>query len=204
MSYQQINLYQAEFRKQRQLFTARNLALAIVLLGAGLLAYYGIALREVAGLSERLALQERQRDEALARLEQLRAALPARAKSVELEQEVERLRAELQARQQVASLLGDKVSGNVEGFVEHLSGLARQKPSSLWLTKVVIGKGGTDLLLTGSALQPEQVPRYLQRLSQEKVFMGAEFRRFEIARPEKEPNRVDFLVRTTPEPEEEK
>jgi len=65
----------------------------------------------------------------------------------------------------------------------------------LWLRSIAVGKGGAALLLEGSALDAQLVPKLVQALGQESPFAGRAFERLLIERPESRPRRVDFRLR---------
>lgn len=193
---QQINLYQPLFRKQEKIFSAKTMLQGAGLVAVGMVVFFAYALWQTRGLEAQVGQFQRQRDDAARRVTELARTLPERSKNVALEQEVTRLRSELRSKQQVVAQLADRRSGNTGGYAAHLEGLARQRLPQLWLTQIALRAGGSVIELQGSALQPEQVPQYLQRLSAEPAFAGAEFRQFTLSRTEKAPQQVDFVLQT--------
>ncbi|MGE0080723.1 MAG: PilN domain-containing protein [Thiohalomonadaceae bacterium] len=203
MSFQQINLYQPIFRKQEKVFSAKAMAQSAAVVVVGLLAFYGFGVWQLSALEAQREQVEQRRSEAVARMESLRQLYPERSKDAALEARVQQLARELDARTRIATQLGSGAEGNTRGFSAHLAGLARQRPEPLWLTHIGIAGGGSRLRLSGSALQPEAVPRFLQRLSAEPAFAGAGFRHLQIQREEAS-DRVEFTVQSTPPEKEEK
>lgn len=167
----------------------------------GLLGFYGFGVWQLSALETQREQAEQRRGETTARLEALRRLYPERAGDAELEARVQRLTKELEARARIAAQLGSGAGGNTQGFSVYLTGLARQRPAPLWLTFIGISHGGSQLRLSGSTLQPEAVPQFLQRLSAEPVFAGTGFRHLQILREESS-DRVDFTVQSAP-PEKE-
>lgn len=83
------------------------------------------------------------------------------------------------------------------GFVAPLAALAEQHPpSGLWLNTIVLTEGGTDLRLKGASQTQELLPDYLQRLSQNPVFQGRQFARFDVQRGDDELLHFDLSSRT--------
>lgn len=193
---QQINLYQPIFRKQEKIFSAKTMVQGAALIALGMLVFFGYAAWQTRSLEAQVAQFQRQRDDAARRVTELARAMPERSKSTALEQDVTRLRGELRSKQQVVARLADHSTGNTSGYSAHLEGLARQRLPQLWLTHIGLRRGGSTVELRGSALNPEQVPQYLQRLSAEPAFSGVEFRQFTLSRPEKAPQQVDFVLLT--------
>lgn len=195
---QQVNLYQRAARKPLQALDARMMAYVLLAVLALLALAYGYARWRYWSLGHelmRLGVQEAAAQRQVAELEQRH---PVRTKSQSLELEIQRLEAGRATKSRVlAALAGDgEISGNTQGFSRYLEGIARRCPPGLWLTAISISEGGTRLTLTGSALRPELVPRFLQELSAEEVFAGREFKVFQLKRDPGAPGRVDFLVQT--------
>lgn len=178
--YQQINLYQPIFRKQRQIFSAVTLAQCIGVVALGLAALYLYGLAHVHGLeAEVVALEGRERavTTQLARIDPTQNT----QRRAEVEDELSRLTATLVEQQRLIEVLRDQPLGNTEGFSAYLSALGRQRTAELWLTHFVINGSTGAIELTGRTLRPELVPEYLQRLGREDALAGQRFDRLEIA-----------------------
>ncbi len=193
---QQINLYQPLFRKQQKIFSAVTMLQAAAMVAVGMLAFFAYGIWQTHALTAQAEQAQKQRDEAAKRVAELARLYPQRSKDTALEQQVETLRNQVRVKQQVLAKLADRHEGNLHGFAAQLEGLARQRLPQLWLTRVGITHGGQSLELDGSALVPEEVPQYLQRLATETAFGGTEFRYFTMDRPEKSPQQVDFTIMT--------
>lgn len=193
---QQINLYQPGLRRERNVFSgAAMLQVAGVVLG-GLLAMYGYAIWQVKGLDlERSNLVD-QRDDVTKRVEQLSQKYPPKKQSKLLEQEIARLTAERDQSRRLIDILAGRTLGDTKGFGDHLEALARRHVRGTWLTEVTIGEGGQTVDLLGTALSPDLVPVYIQRLSDESVFRGLAFNMMTLQQASEEPSRVDFTLRT--------
>lgn len=195
---QEINLYQPILRQRKKVFSARALLQASAVVVAGLLSLYGYSLWQVQSLQGELVGLQGQRDVAARRLAQLSAELlPTKHKSRLLEDEVARLSRELDVRHKVQALLTSGAYGNQGGFSEYLAGLARQRVDGLWLTGVAISEGRKDVEISGSALSPELLPMFVQRLAEERAFEGTRFETVRMVRPEADVSRVDFELRTS-------
>lgn len=194
---QEINLYQPIFRRQRKVFTAIAMLQVSVAVLVGLLLVYGYGMWRIQALGSELTGLQKQRDSASRRLAELSKQLPGQERSRQLQAQVARLSQELDVRQQVQNLLTTGVYGNRRGFSEYLAGLARQRVEGLWLTDVEISEGERDVGIAGSALEPELVPTYVQRFSAEPAFQGRRFRTLRMERPESDPGRIDFVLRTS-------
>lgn len=192
----QVNLYQARFWPETLgLSGLRVLQVTTAILAVlGLL--QGYAQWSVWSQSHRLdSLRERHADEANHILELAKTHPPAQPDSA-LVAEVEALTVERDAKTRLVRALARQSFGNTEGFSQHIAGLARQHVSGLWLRAVRIRRGGRELALAGSTLDPELVPRFIQQLGREPVFAGADFSSLRLQRSEEDPGRIDFSLGT--------
>jgi len=193
---QQINLYQEMFHRERSWLNARGILIISGALAGLLLLLYGQALfsawldvRSVAKLELRKAEQEH-------RLKELKAQVPGPAKGQVLGREIEALSKEVRVRERLYEVIVPGSGGNIEGFSSYLEGLARQRIHGVWLQTIRITEGGDDLMLVGHTLEPDGVPRLLEKLRSEPAFMGRDFRRLLLERASKESNTVRFTIST--------
>jgi hypothetical protein len=202
MSRQQVNLFQAPFRRERQTFAAVTMLRAAGALVAAVALFYGISLWQVT--SQRSDLQQIEAQTAVLkkRIEELpRRAQPAE-KSRQIEEEIARAERELVALANVQQVLQDKVLANTRGYSEYLAALARQHVEGVWLTGFGIAGAGDHIQLQGRTIDPARVLRYVQRLASEQTLAGAEFEVFQMARPPKEKDGkqaapfIEFQIRT--------
>lgn len=202
MSRQQVNLFQAPFRRERQTFAAVTMLRAAGALIAVIVLFYGISLWQVSAQRADLAQIEAQNAAMKKRIEELpRRAQPAE-KSRQLEEEIARAERELVALANVQQVLQDKVLANTRGYSEYLAALARQHVEGVWLTGFGITGAADSIHLQGRTVDPARVLRYVQRLASEQTLAGAEFQVFQMARPPKEKDGkqaapfVEFQIRT--------
>ncbi len=193
---QQINLYQDEFRSRTEWLSGANLIKGVALLAVLLATYSGLIFMSFSGTSSTYAKAQHAQKELEAHLQTAREAYPPRAKDKRLAEQVAALEVELDTKRRVIDTLSERSFGNTDGFAEHFSALARQRLDGLWLTTLVIDEGGTEVGIKGGTLEPELVPRYLQRLSAEQVFAGTEFKRLLMQRPEDDRGRIEFDLNT--------
>lgn len=181
--YQQVNLYQPIFRKQRKIFSAVAMAqitaiMAVALLGIYAYGYVGVVALEAEAV--RLEGREKAFAAQLASLDQSSSIQRRRA----VEEELERLNATLLDQQKLIEVLRDRPLGSTDGFSAYLSALARSHEDGLWLTQIRIN-GSTDAIeLVGEARDAERVPAYLLRLGRQEALVGQRFDEFEIEREE--------------------
>ncbi len=196
---QQINLYQPQLWEKKPPLPGSTILLVGVLALLLILLLSALTSWRQGGLESDLALLEARQKEAIDRIAEAQSKYPPRQKDPALEAQLATLTGERNALIPLFDLLATGKLGNTRGFSPLLAGLARQGEKELWLRRVTLEIGGEQLVLEGSALRPEIVPRYLQQLSREEAFSGREFSSLKMNRPEEHPGRVDFLLRTTPE-----
>jgi hypothetical protein len=179
--YQQINLYQPIFRKQRQIFSAATMAQALGVVTAALLAIYAYGWVRVGALEAEVVQLEGRETALMTQLARMDPALGANRRA-ELETELQRLNATLEGQQRLIDELRKQPLGDAVGFSAYLAALGRQRTPELWLTAFAINGGTGAIELEGRSLRPELVPEYMQRLGHEAALSAQVFDRFELER----------------------
>jgi len=192
---QQVNLYQPILRKQQKVFSATTLLQGNLLVVLGLFALYGFSLWQSQQIESQLKTVKQQREEQSRQLTSLSATYPVRKKDDGIEQRIEKARLILQHKQRLLAAVGELGLDGENGFSHHLAGLARQDEPQLWLSRITLQQG-SGVLLSGSALQSDEVARYLQRLATEPSFSGTTFRSVVINRNDERHDLVDFNLST--------
>lgn len=180
---QQINLFNPLFRKKGFSFTS---ALAM-LYGAGIavavmaltVTYVERDLNATRALAQGVDAQFKA---ATAQRDKLAAEVSLQKPSPQLEKEVADLDALLRSRQEVVETLKSGAIGNTQGFSDYMLAFSRQSVSGLWLTGFDVALAGNELAIQGRALNADLVPKYLNRLTQEKALSGRQFGAMRITR----------------------
>jgi hypothetical protein len=190
--YQQINLYQPIFRRQRQIFSAVTMLQSAAVVIVALMTIYFYGLWQVALLADQvLELEGRERaySAQLARLDPNENT----NRRQQVERELERLNTTLLAQQRLIDILREQPLGSTTGFSAELAALGRRHSQGLWLTELRINGGTRSIELVGRTTNPEMVPAYLLRLGEEEALAGKRFDQFEIERTD-EANELGFRV----------
>lgn len=177
--YQQINLYQPIFRKQRQIFSAATMAQALAIVTVALLAIYGYAVLRVRSLEGEVVQLEGRERALTAQLARIDPSF-SQGRRNDVDGELARLNATLLDQQRLIEVLREQPLGDTAGFSQYLAALGRQRTPELWLTGLAVNGGTGAIELAGRTLEPEHVPEYMQRLSGEAALSGQRFDRFEI------------------------
>ena len=190
--YQQINLYQPIFRRQRQIFSAVTMSQSVAAVVIALMTIYFYGVWQV-GLLEDQALELEGREKAFsAQLARLDPSDSERRRD-DIERELERLNTTLLAQQQLIDVLREQPLGSSSGFSAQMAALGRRHSAGLWLTEFRINGGTNSIELVGQSTNPGMVPAYLLRLGEEEALSGQRFDQFEIERIEAG-NEVTFRV----------
>ncbi|MDH5601887.1 MAG: PilN domain-containing protein [Gammaproteobacteria bacterium] len=194
MSVQQVNLYQDELKTPKLNYSARVLIQLSLILVVVFSALAGFRYFQLQQHQLDLAEQQQRQKIVMTELQKIQNELSLRKKDVALVQRISNRTKELTNKQKVLGILNRDEFGNTGGFIEHISGLARQRIDGLWLTQIRIAEGGTDVSLQGLTFKSSLLPRYLQRLSAEKAFSGTEFESLVMARQEKKKQWLNFSL----------
>jgi hypothetical protein len=178
---QQINLFEARFRRQKPHFSALTMALAVLAVSV-----LGLLVRELYAYQSRsLEATLAQTDQRVGQLREqsvrLMREFGEQGRSGALDDELARLEEQLRLRRSLLDGIQGGANGEVEGFSPYLAALARQTMPGVWLTGVEIGGGSGNLVLKGRVLESELVPVYIQRLNREPLFKGRPVRELRLA-----------------------
>lgn len=193
-NFQQVNLYRDELRTRKLKYSAVmlvQLSIFIIVVFSAIAAFKSFQLQQQQ--KSFLANQGNQKI-VMRELSKLQSELAKQVKDRTLIKKITQKTTELTNKQKVLGILSQDEFGNTNGFVEHISGLARQRMNGLWLTKIRIAAGGTDVALRGTTSKPTLLPKYLQRLSAEKIFVGTEFQSLLMSRQEEKKQWLDFSL----------
>lgn len=201
---QQINLYQPIFRKEEKKFSTVAMLQAVGLVAIGIVAMYAYTLWHTEALRSELNRAEQSHATATKRLADVTEKF-GQSGSTSLGSEIVRIEGEITARQQIQDILRRGIFSNTHGFSGYFVSFARQHLPGVWLTGFDITGAAEQMSLAGRTTNPELVPRYMQRLSNEKTLSGIEFHVFQMNRQEsdaKEPGMlyVEFQAKTSGNP----
>ena len=189
---QQINLLQDELRERKPVLPAIQLVLAsaaAIVVMALVAIWMDHRLQAPRAELARLDAEIQARSSAIA---QLTARLEAHKPDPALALEARRLEERLDHLRRITAITIAPGAG--QRLSTYLEGLGRQRPEGLWLTRIVVANGGTDIALGGSALEPGLLPVYLESLGAEQAFAGLTFGDLVIERSAAAPRRLDFRI----------
>jgi hypothetical protein len=167
----QINLYSPAFRHQPKTFSAVWTAAAVIIIAAGMSAFYAWEAGQLPALRPR-------RSEAEAQLKQLREQIVALGQTTQktrnkaLEDQVARAEITLKSRQEFFGRLQSGEFGNRDGYAKFLAALARQRLEGVWLTGIEVSGPGSDFAIEGRTIRADLLPGFIRMLRNEEALRG--------------------------------
>lgn len=189
--YQQINLYQPVFRRQRKVFSAATLLQIIGIAAVLLLGFYSHAQWTLHGLDSTVTSLSAQYQHLDARLGILESA--GSDGGFDVPAEVERLQQTLRERQALLDSLSRLDFRENIAFSEFFETLAKRTLPGLWLTGISLTEDG-ETELRGSTLNPTLVPRYLQAMPDQPRFIALHQGSVHLTRTDPEKPAVAFQL----------
>lgn len=198
---QQINLFDPQFRRQKTRFSLEQLGLAMGVVLALFIAYYGYVHYQLGQVKARVDDISKRNTAEQAKLARAVAETPVLQSPQQLEAERAALQTQVDAQQSILDSLQGGEMGNTSGYSEYMRAFARQSVSGLWLTGFEIVGDGVQMTLVGGTLKPESVPGYIRRLSQEKIMQGKTFAALQMDQgkggdPKNPPRYVEFTLQS--------
>jgi hypothetical protein len=191
---QQVNLYQPILGVEKRLFSARAIAVGLVILAVSLATLGAFGAWRIGRVEGSIADSEKRQSAQLARVERAGAALQPKKSIAELDADAKELDADIAARERALELVQRGAVSPATGFAARLEALARRQIDGLWLHTVVVGSGEGRLALRGKAVDPRLVPAYLAALAEEGALAGVRFDKLALHRasPEDAPAQIVF------------
>ncbi|MFO1502213.1 MAG: hypothetical protein U1F39_00180 [Steroidobacteraceae bacterium] len=186
MSMQQVNLHQPVVQTPMML-TAKSAAGAMLTIIVALLGMWGYAWWQLRGMRHEADLA-RVQGEARRKLEAVRMADLDALSPEDLDRTIAVLDAAVKVKLRAVQTLGDEAARSAD-FSARLAALSSRHVDGVWLEQLTLGASRDSMSLTGAALAPDLVPRYLQSLAADPALSGGEIDNFVIDRPAGEPRR---------------
>ncbi|MBN2644968.1 MAG: hypothetical protein JXR59_05780 [Desulfuromonadaceae bacterium] len=189
----QINLYQLQFRPRRASAVLRSVKWVALLLGLVLVAGVAWQQFDLRAWRQRVRQETVRQQQLTAELETLQQKLAAHHPSALLEQQVLRLRQQLEVRRPQLAELRRLIDQGDE--VTHVVGaLAQLRHHHVALTEISVRGSGQEMGLRGEALTPRAVTDFVEEMT---VLKDVRFRSFEQLQLDRsEDGRYLFLLRS--------
>lgn len=170
---QQVNLYRAQLKPKRELFTLSNsvfvcLAVLALLSVCGILKWQSVS-------AEEAALSQLEQKVALLKLNNTLANdRPPVTEKAQLEAEIQELTQTREQRQAMLEII-DRYQQRTSGFAANLEGIRKALPETLQLASVSLADGGRYARFTGDSAAGADVPKFLENLYAEPSFSNTDF-----------------------------
>lgn len=179
---QEINLYQPVSKGVRGMLSASSTGFVFAIVGATLLALWGFAWWQVDKLQDAAQVvrnqQQAQQAMAAAQGPQLDAL-----SDEELDALIVQLDAAVYSKSCAVDTLADESRRGVPGFSTRLRAFGQRHIDGIWLDRLMLGPENQFVSVSGSALSPDTVPRYLRSLAQDPALKGGKIDEFLIEKP---------------------
>jgi ribosomal protein S18 acetylase RimI-like enzyme len=180
MIMQQINLHQPVTRRKRTTLTARGAGGSMLAIVVAMLGLWAFAWWQLHQMRAEVELVRAQRAAAQA-LEAAQSAQFDVLSQEQLDALISDLGSTVATKERaLAQVSAD--SGPAAAFSERLGALSRRHVDDVWLDRLTLGSRRDAMSLSGAALTPEAVPRYLQSLAADPALRGAGIDQFVIDR----------------------
>lgn len=193
---QQVNLFQDALRPVKVIWSAKQLVLITSLFVMMMTGIEAIRMFQIWNIKQDIARSEQNLLNKQQEIKIVEAKYPRPQEDNRLVLRVRQLDEEVRQKQQILGILSEGEYGNTHGFADHLQGLSKQHIDGIWLTRFTIDQGGKNLSISGGSLEPELVPKFLQRLGSEASFSGKEFKSFVLSRADIKNSWVNFDLNT--------
>ena len=196
---QQINLYQAEFRVEKDPITAEFMGKTLAAVLIVMLTITGWDLNKQRQLGNELAALRETLAEETRKTEELDEQLARRSQNTELTDRLNGAEARYAAGLQIREFLSETKLGNVDGFSEYFKDLSRASIDGLSITAFQFTDGGEQATMSGQVRDSAIVPRYVQNIENGQSPLRNKTFSPSISRVEVESQLFTFVLSTTSE-----
>ena len=192
----QINFYQGPSKTSKPLFGAVYIVKATLGVLGVLIVFSAYQGWQIDTVQHNLNRSRDHLQELSAEMESLKVKYPKLPVDHALQKKLEATTRSVATIQHVIDYLTDSQADRARGFSSYFEGLARQPIANVWFSNVTVADGGLKVKLSGSTLQPAQIPRLLQSLGAESAFQGKLFNSLVMKKPENGLDQVNFSIET--------
>jgi hypothetical protein len=180
---QQINLYQAKFRKPRKPLSAFESSLGLLVIAASVAVYSTLLWQKDAQLAKSAQAVDRDVAAKKAVVDRLTLEMSERKKDAQLETAAVHAEQQVMATREVMQLINGGGIGVQGGYSEQLRALSRQAVNGMWLTGFTLAANADENQIRGRTLDAELVPTFLRRLNSERSLQGQHYDTLSISTP---------------------
>ncbi len=179
---------------------AVNIKLAARLCGVAAvltLLYYGVINLQLSSLQNHLADMREEQQVVEVELNAAKTKLQSLQNGKQLLPQIEILKKEKAAKARILSSVAEQPINKSNGFSAYLRALGERPAQDLWFTKLWFEDNGRKISWSGLTQEPASVPRYLQQLKSNSVYVGHFFSVLKMQRAKSGGNLLAFEISST-------
>lgn len=176
----QINLLNPLFRRKPSYFSLSTMLQALGFIILGSLAFFGYVTFHERQLNKQFAEETKRFETEKARMILLEAEFSPKQSDQGLQDEMQQMEKKLATQNALIETMKESAGGNAVGYSEYMRAFSRQSVPGLWLTSFKLTGDGSEINMSGAALDPELLPVYIQKLGEEKIMHGIAFATLQI------------------------
>lgn len=176
---QEINLYQPVSKGVRGMLSARSTGMVFGIVGVTLLGLWGFSWYQVTKLRDAAQVVQNQQQAQQAMAAAQGPQLDGLSDE-ELEALIVKLGEAVETKTCAVDKLADESRSGIPGFSTRLRAFGERHIDGIWLERLMLGPEAQFVSVSGSALSPDFVPRYLRSLAQDPALKGGKIDDFII------------------------
>lgn len=172
-----------------------KLALRLCGIGAALiLLYYGIVNLQISRVQDQRASMDEDQQLLESELGSAKIQLGSLQNGKQLLSRIELLKQEKAAKARILNSVAEQPSNKSNGFSAYLKALGERPAQGLWFTALRFEDSGRRISWSGHTYDPASVPRYLQQLKNNSVYIGHFFNVLKLQRAEADGGLLVFEI----------
>lgn len=162
-----------------------------------MLVYYGIVNLQLSRVESQLDAMNTDQQVLETELDSAKAQLQSLQNGKQLLPQIELLKKEKAVKSRILNSVAEQPMDKSNGFSAYLKALGERPAQGLWFTKLWFEDNGRSISWSGHTLEPASVPRYLQQLKTNSVYVGHFFNVLKMQRAEDNGKLLAFEIRST-------
>jgi|TARA_B110000971_G_scaffold110327_1_gene112997 hypothetical protein len=191
---QKINLYQDQFKIKKLFISAFNVIILLLIVLFFLGGWSYLLESDLKDLKQKSQWLKASQISVNTELAIVPVELNRQLSDSRIEDSIDVITKQLQARKKVIRFVENNQFGSGEGFSNYFQSLSNLQIDDLWLDNIFLSD--SFVKIKGSALNASLIPSYFASFSEESVFRGQRFQLFELDRKADTDWKVDFTIAT--------
>ena len=162
-----------------------------------MVSYWGIANLQIGRVENQLASMQEDRQTLEAELNIAKTQLQSLQSGTQLLPQIELLKKEKAAKSRILNSVAEQPVNTSNGFSAYLKAMGERPTEGLWFTKLWFEDNGRNISWSGLTQEPASVPRYLQQLKTNSVYIGHFFNVLKMQRAEGSNKLLAFEISST-------